>query len=409
MKKLVVTFVVLLFTYLGLKLLFLFLNKGDNHIYEIRENGVIFNIKEDSYFNDKLHNYYYQIGVGNTLFSFQIFENFNKNLKVIENIKYYKDNEYECILPIFKKNKILTDIMCLKDNTMFYYHDINNEKIKQFANNIGYNMNFINNQENKVINGVKIYNKNLIDNHYIGITNYKGIYNISSNFNSLLYNITLFDKDIYNQKIGVFLDGYYIVADYNNIHEFNKINVIDLVNLNTFTINSDDAISIDSYIQGVYDDIIYLYDKDKKVQYEIDIKNKKINKNNNIKYYNLEWTIIDNNKANEEVKFIYNIVDYKDEDYVKIDKVGNSVGYYYLYKKIDNKYYAYRINIQNKDNLTYLFSLNNINNIYYVDDYVYFIDDNKIMVYNDRIGVRTLVEYNELQFNKNINFNVYSK
>ena len=41
-------------------------------------------------------------------------------------------------------------------------------------------------------------------------------------------------------------------------------------------------------------------------------------------------------------------------------------------------------------------------------NYVYFIDDDLVKVYNDRFGVKKLVEYTELNFNNEINFNVYA-
>ena len=88
--------------------------------------------------------------------------------------------------------------------------------------------------------------------------------------------------------------------------------------------------------------------------------------------------------------------------------MGNEVGYYYLYRKNGNKYDVYRINIQDKSGLIYLFSTQSIDSISYVDDYVYFINDNKIKVYNDKFGIRNLIEYEELEFNEDINFYVYA-
>ena len=113
--------------------------------------------------------------------------------------------------------------------------------------------------------------------------------------------------------------------------------------------------------------------------------------------------------AKEELKFVYDEINYQDNEYERIDKVGNETGYYYLYKNNGNGYDAYRINIQDNKGLTYLFSTNSIDNIVYVDNYVYFINNSMIQLYNDDIGVRNLVKYKEIEFNKNIIFDVYSK
>ena len=179
-----------------------------------------------------------------------------------------------------------------------------------------------------------------------------------------------------------------------------------MVTLKSSTIVSDKAISMDSYIQGVVDNKIYLYDKDNNIQYEIDPAKQTIIKlSNEIKYYDGTWTTMTVKEAKEEKKFVVNKVDYENNDYIKIDKVDS---YYYLYKKNDNKYDCYRINKQNQLGLIYLFSTQSIDSINYVDNYVYFIEDNKVKVFNDTFGIKNILDYKELEFNKNINFYVYS-
>jgi len=68
-----------------------------------------------------------------------------------------------------------------------------------------------------------------------------------------------------------------------------------------------------------------------------------------------------------------------------------------------------RKDIQNEESLIYLFNTKSIDNIYYIDDYVYFVNGNKLQVYSNAIGLRDLVQYKELEFNKNLSFSVYSK
>lgn len=414
MKRLFAMLMILFILYLGIQVAFNFFSKGHDGEYEINADNTVFSVKEISNFKD--NNYYFEItGVTNT-FKFQVYNDFSKNKNVIENIKYFKDDRYECVLPIFKGNNIITDMMCINNGITYYYHDIKNidKSLDEFVSKINnYDINkYIDNAESTKIESLQVYKENLIDNHYIGITNYKGIYNISTKFNSVVYNISLFNKDVYNQKLGTFIDRYYIVADYNKEFEFNEINIVDLVNLHTDKIKSDTAITLDGYIQGVVDNKVYLFDKDRKVQYEINVVNKTVIKNNkdNIRYYNNgTFTTMTTNEALEELKFSYNEINYQNNEYERIDRVGNETGYYYLYKNNGNGYDAYRINIQDNEGLTYLFSTSTINNIFYIDNYVYFINNSAVQVYNDNFGIKNLVKYNELEFNKNIIFNVYSK
>ena len=153
-----------------------------------------------------------------------------------------------------------------------------------------------------------------------------------------------------------------------------------------------------------------MYDKENKKQHQIDIYNKIITSSNEIKYYkNGSWTLMSVMEANNETKFTYNLNEYENDDYIRIDKVGTDVGYYYLYKKNGSTYDVYRVNIQNQKGLTYLFNTKTIDKIYYVDDYVYFINQNTVQVFNEGFGVRSLIRYEELEFNKYINFNIYVK
>ena len=153
---------------------------------------------------------------------------------------------------------------------------------------------------------------------------------------------------------------------------------------------------------------IYLYDKDNSIQYEINPEEETIIQlsSQGIRYYDGEWTTMTIAEANDEKKFITETVDYTDEQYVRIDKIGDEVGYYYLYKKNGDSYDVYRMSSQDHLGLIYLFSTEDINYIRYVDDHVYFIEGNQIKVYNDRIGLRRLVGDDELDVNRSFTFGV---
>ena len=133
------------------------------------------------------------------------------------------------------------------------------------------------------------------------------------------------------------------------------------------------------------------------------------NNSKKVKYYdNGEWDKISVKKANDEKKFNTKV---EDEAFAKFDYVylagGEKSGYYYLYKKNNNQYEVYRTPVQNKKAITYLFNVKKISDVYYLDDYVYYKSGNKLKYYSNMTGNRTIVEYNEIEFNNSLIFGVY--
>lgn len=410
MKKLFFMLITLFTLYLCFQLAFTLFSKGSDNEYIITDGNKDFEILESSYFSNNKNTYSYTIKANNT-FNFQINYNYNKLSNVLTEIKYYNDNTYECILPIFKNDLILMDMICYDNNKYTYYYNLKgkNKNLDDFISKIDkYDVNnYIDNTKYETIEGIKIYKDNLIQNHYISIQNEKGIYDISKNFNSVIYNISLYTNEIKNPKISALVDEYYIVADYNKQDTFNKFNIVNLKKLKTESFNSDYNISLNSYIQGVVDGKVYIYDKDNKIQYEFNVSKQIIipYSGDNIKFYNGSWTTMSINDANKELEFTNN--DLNDENYTRIDKVGNEVGYYYLYKYNGKSYDVYRRDIQNENTLIYLFNTKTINNIYYLDDYIYFANDNLIQVYNNLFGVKNVFEYPVLNTKTNFKLNVY--
>ena len=142
MKRLFTMLIILFVLYLGIQVVFNFFSKGHDNEYQIDVQGTTFNIKEIS--NFKEDNYYFEISADNNTFKFQVYNDLKKLTKVIEKIEYFKDERYECILPIFKEDKILTDMMCINNNITYYYHDIRNKdkQLDEYVTTINnYNIN----------------------------------------------------------------------------------------------------------------------------------------------------------------------------------------------------------------------------------------------------------------------------
>ena len=125
MKYLIKSLIIILIIYIGLKQVIFTFDKGHIVNYNIGN----FNIKETYSSND--NGYYFKIKSDKFNTNFQIKENYKKSEKIIKKIYYKKIDNYKCILPIFKENRQLLDIMCTKDNIIYYANTLNNEDIKK--------------------------------------------------------------------------------------------------------------------------------------------------------------------------------------------------------------------------------------------------------------------------------------
>lgn len=420
-KNIMLLVVIVIMIIYIIKNLIIIFNNGHDVKYKIDKKNNVFSIREVYTQNRKneKNNYYFTITINDTKFVFQTYKNFSRKKKIIKEIKYFKEDDYECILPILRNDELISDVVCKYKDKYFHYNTIkgNNLELDKFVQKIDeYN---INNDLEKIasLNEVTVYSK-LLDNHYLFIQNYKGIYTINKNNKNIIQDNKLFHQDVYKGIVSALCGKYFMIADYNKVYDFNEINVIDITNNKKSTVISNSSISLDSYIQGVVDDDIYLIDRSNKKQYKINIKNNKVleigNIKNNIKIYEKDKFVSKNiyNALNEELYFNYYRVSNKlnDIEYYRVDKVGNNLsGYYYMYEKKNNLYYVYRSNVQDTSYRIFLFNTDNIDNIIYSDDYIYYKDDVYIKYYHDETGEQTVIKNSELEFNNYLKFGLYIK
>lgn len=413
MKKLCKMLIVLFIIYLGVQYFFYFFTKGHTIQYQIQNNENIFDITEIFTTKEKKEhdNYFLEIKKEDTVFSFQTYQDFNNQTGILKNIYYYQNENYECILPIFDHNQILSDVLCKKDDIIYNYTTLKgkDQHLDQFVSNIEeYNKKQSSSEETKITNQIHYYKENMIPEHTLALVEYKGLYLVDKEKTKY---VELFEKDVYNPELSTFLDNYYIIANYNADYTFRKISLVDVKTGDIQNIHFTYNISFDSYIQGIVDQNIYLFDCDNKRQYKIDIKNKKVeeigDEKKNIKFYNNgKWTLITASTAtNKKETFLYGE---KSDIYEKIDKIGNEKsGYYYFYKKKDSGYEVYRSNVQDKDSKTYLFEIPTLNRISYIGEYIYYYDGNTVNYYSDKTGVQKAFTHTEYNFNNALNFYVY--
>ena len=185
-----------------------------------------------------------------------------------------------------------------------------------------------------------------------------------------------------------------------------------MMNGKTTTIKTPDYISFDSYVQGIVDSSVYIYDVNNEKQYKVNVKDMTIsevgNADKGIRYFDGNWSYISSIKANSKTLFKNNGL--KESEKFYSYKKGNKLSgfYYYLYASEDG-YDVYRANVQNLNIKKYLFKAKSPEDLVFIDDYVFYRYEDSIKMYSDYTGNKTIIETSELEYNDNIKFIVYKK
>lgn len=410
MTRILKMLVFLFVFYYIVELLFVLLGPGYKLDYKVITNNQPFVVKE-TYVkgnNKELKSYYLTISVDDIIFDYQIISKHTIGKKVITDIMYYHDEEYYCILPVFKNEKWQYDITCQHNNKIDYYYNLRNKNkgLDEFANNMtkyGYKTsNFDNNTDNpKESNNMLLYEQNIIDGYNLAITMRKSVYTSRDEYQRFTRTDFFSPSALIppTTPIRTYVNNFVIIADYSQTDAFTSFILVNRDGNNRSILNTP-SLSFNSYIQGVVGDSFYLIDRDAKKQYEINVKDRSAvvvgTVESKIKYYNNGiWEKRDFNEAlTSQLMFNEYITDVTPEfnGYTKVVQYGGkTTGYYYYFKKNGEKYDVYTSNIQNKNQKIYLFTAT-MENIKYDHDYIYFIENNALKYYSHKTGVRTLAE-----------------
>lgn len=372
--------------------------------YTLKDANQTFKINE-VYKNKK---YYFKITSKDLVYSFEIPDEFHKKKEVITKIYSYQKDDLYCIYPMVEKNEN-TNILCSKNNKSYAYTNYEKE-LTPFIETLkkqGYNSPSWQEKSNssKKIETLSAYQNNIKEKTYIYIYKYNGFFSISKDS---LEQIKLFENDTYINHLGTNIDKYYLIPNYDQKYDYDELYVIDMTNNKVKQRNLKYKISKDSYMNGVIDNELYIFDKDELKQYKISKKGKKIkevgNKEDGALYYNLKF----------ETKSVY---DFRDEelkfktikDYISQVEKNTSINY--LQKTEDTYYY------QTKNNDVYYYNLNSktkvllfnqkISDFTLVKDTLYFISDDTLYSYNFQEGLKKLITYSELSFNSKNRLAIY--
>lgn len=415
MKKLLCLFLALCGIYILLSVCMNHWNDGYTIQYIVNTENKKFEIEEQYQKKTKTTsaNYTIKIQIDDIVFPIQMLTN-EKSKKIITDVYYYEDDNYQCIYPVSKVDMNI-DVLCQKEQVIYSYQSLTetNLELDQFVDSVkdvGYDVEQFSDRKSiiKVIDGISIYD-NLIEDHTIGFENYKGLYIL--NKDDLLQEKKIFQNDIYQKSVHLFYDKYYIVADYDEKYEFHEFYVVNMDTLKQTKIVSNTPISLDSYIQGVVEDSIYVLDRTNKKQYRIYLTDKVVAKvgdtEKGVQYYSYgKW----------ETRTMYEILK---QDTLFIDsEVPNEIDissysgfrvvdrYCYLYEKTDAGYRIYRVLLDTLDVRFYITTISDFKNIQYINDYIYWKEKDSIYYYHDSTGVRQILQNPEFEFNSHLIFGI---
>lgn len=431
MRKMLNIIAVLVILFLVTQFIYDSLIKEHKIIYKLEIDGMEYLIEEtfnnkhrsESYLPHDHNNYYFEISYRKKpLISFKIFdESYSKGL--LRTFELYQDDDLVCVYPIFNNHKNQLNVICNKDGVQYDYLVLKgeNDKLDKFVQALkakGFQHHSWNDEPNKELafEKVRVFNDNLIKNQYVVIWHYKGFYLVSLNKQK---KVMLLQQDRYDNSLGFLVNQYYVIPSYSATNTFSQLVRTNVTTLASHVIDLHYDISFNSFVQGTVDDKLYIIDKDNKRQYEINIANKQIMlvgdaQNQARYYYDYQWDIkeidyiIDHNLVFKEEQIIPDLLNTYGA--FKIEGVmGATDGYYYLYVEEEGQVLVYRIDKQNIDVMTLLFKMPQVTNVKYIKDSIYFLNDNTLYMYQDSLGLRPLIKYDELRFNQRNMYDVYAR
>lgn len=420
MKKMLRLLLTLVIIYFAIQYLFNIFSKEHDITYTINSNVGTVSVREVLTANNIENSYYFDVTYNDITIPFKIFNIYDKRKEIVKDVTIFEGNTYTCAYIKLDNDDNSTDIKCMLNNISYFYSSIKgkDDKLDTLVSSSDYNSSLF--TSNDTVYGdkdtIKFYEKNYVDNQNVLLDGYKGVYLFGDKVTSQARLVSLYNDDVYDRDIETIVDKYYLVADYNSIHEFSNFIVVNIATGDSYTITSDYDISFDSFVEGKVDNIVYLIDSDNKKQYEIDVKGKSVklvgNEERGAKIYaNGVWStknineIIDNKLpfATDTITMVNNTT------YDRVDLIGNSsTGTYYAYTKNGKNYDVYAIYTQDKNMIkNYLFTTTDLNRVSYKNGYIYYLVDNQLKVFGVDHGNRLILVDNELKYNENLQFYVY--
>lgn len=407
MKKIVNFIIVLGILFLVFQFGVTFFKNKHSIDYELKAGKKKISIHEE-YTKEKEEDYYFlSANVGNIKIVFDRKNDFNKQKKIIQDIKLYQKDDITCIVPIYIKKNDNPDIFCSVGTIQSSYDSIKDKyHLEEFTNTIDNfdNERYKESTEKNNIAGNDTYKDNMYDDEFIIVYDYNDLVKITKPSYDL-YRFATYD--IYHNELGTLIGKYYILPKYENKPEYAGMTVIDITSVTgkNETIYFDEKISTNVYLNGVVDGKLYLFDKSNLVQYEIDPKKKSYRITGDAstggQYYDGEWTtrnIYDFTKQELKFQKKYPIK----SNYTEAFETNK---YYYYYNSKNEFYKVYKKDL---DKSIFLFQFDDMKEINVIEDHIYFINNDTLYRY-DEVGLKRILTNKEFIYNSKNIYNIYFK
>lgn len=401
--KRVISFIVVLFILILIyQFIVILLEKGHSIKYNVSGNNIEFTILEQYKKTNSEDGYTIVItSPDNRQYSYYIKNSFNKQKKIISEVKVYNKDNYQCLYPI-TINNTETEVLC-SDDKGTYSSEYTNKKvnIEEFLNELNIKDKYIDSKSDTEKDGqVIIYKNNLYDNEYLEIYRYKYLLTYNKDKKN---NFTFSNKDIYTNELGQYINNYFLLPIENTNKDINEYYIVDIKKDDYKYITLSQTLSNNLYNIGVVDGKLYGFDLKNKLEYEINPKSGSFdiigNVNKGFKFYEdgkwIEKSVTDFTKNKIKISTDFKVDDLK----FNYDKIYESDNVYYL---IENDK-VYRVYKNAKEVRTLLFEEDKYNNLIVNKNRIYYIKDNYLYRY-DQYGTKTLVNNNEFKYN---NTNIY--
>ncbi len=334
---------------------------------------------------------------------------FQKNKKIINDILYEEENDTLCIFPIYPKET--TDTIYCNNGKIQTSYEMNKntsavQRLEARIKEKGYQ------KEEKEVKEMEIRNRSTFyykdDSEYFTFWDYNGYYVLNG---EAKYKMQVTDFDRYENTLSTLIGPFYISPVYrdpttNEITGFQVLNVTTNKNL---VIPLENQLSNSTYINGVVDDRLYLFDPNHLLQIEINPKENKArivgNKEENAQDYNGSFetrNIYD--FVNQKITFTTNIEKEFREKYALNEfKEGEQAVYFIEGNQIYQVYKEY------PETKILLLEMNGIKELLLAKDQLYFISGDTLYRYTKNDNLEKVIVSNEFHYNYKNVISVYLK
>lgn len=377
----------------------------NNHTIEYEVNG--FMIEEEYKKNSSGDYYVFKVSDGENDFVFDTHNDFNKQKEVVKDVSIYNDENLYCVSLLYKYDNTSSGPLCIDEGGLYV---MNSEKetdgFKEYVNNLP-NVNKTEYSEESEIKKQKDISVNkdyLSKNEVLIIYDYQSVYFFEKDDLHAASYTNAYETP---NNLGRVVGKYYLIPRLISTPTFNTFVKYNIETGVKAEINMIYKISKKSYINGVYNNKLYIFDTEELKQYEIDpytdeVKITGDKQNDAFAYINGEKTKVSVDEMNNsKIIFSEKTSDFKKVDYDSLFPQNK----YAIYVKDGVFYKAYykypEIKIK-------LFEEKNAQKIKVYDDNIYYMKGNSIYRYNEN-GIVLLAKKDKLIKEVDEPYDIYLK